>query len=54
MYVLGRKNYLVAQKAEYMRFANQINAIVANSKDINSHLTLLSNKFEEFQRNVGL
>lgn len=29
-----------------MRFANQINAIVANSKDINSHLTLLANKFD--------
>lgn len=37
-----------------MRFANQINAIVANSKDINSHLTLLANKFDEFQKNVGL
>jgi hypothetical protein len=49
-----RKNYLVAQKAEYMRFANQINAIVANSKDLNSHLTLLANKYDEFQKNVGI
>jgi hypothetical protein len=29
-----------------MRFANQINAMVANSKEINSHLTLLGSKFE--------
>jgi hypothetical protein len=29
---LLRKNYLIAQKAEYMRFANQINTMVANSK----------------------
>jgi hypothetical protein len=29
-----------------MRFANQINAIVANSKELNSHLTLLANKFD--------
>ena len=40
------KNYIVTQKAEYMRFANQINAMVANSKEINSHLTLLGTKFE--------
>lgn len=30
--VIFRKNYLIAQKAEYMRFANQINGMVANSK----------------------
>jgi hypothetical protein len=29
-----------------MRFANQINAIVTNSKELNSHLTLLANKFD--------
>jgi hypothetical protein len=46
--------YLVAQKAEYVRFANQIYAIVGNSKEINDHLTLLGNKFDEFQKNVGL
>jgi hypothetical protein len=37
-----------------MRFANQINAMVASSKEINSHLTLLGTKFDEFQKNVGL
>ncbi len=37
-----------------MRFANQINAMVANSKEINSQLTLLGTKFDEFQKNVGL
>ena len=45
---------MIAQKAEYMRFANQINAMVANSKEINSHLSLLGNKFDEFNKNVGL
>lgn len=49
-----RKNYLLAQKAEYSRFANQLNAMIANSKEINTHLTLLGNKFDEFQKNVGL
>lgn len=48
------KNYLITQKAEYMRFANQINQMIQNSKEINSQLTLLGNKFEEFQKNVGI
>jgi len=53
-FLIFSKNYLIAQKAEYMRFANQINTMVANSKEINSHLTLLGTKFDEFQKNVGI
>ena len=48
------KNYLITQKAEYMRFANQINSIIQNSREINAQLTLLGNKFEDFQKNVGI
>ena len=48
------KNYLIAQKAEYMRFGNQINTMIQNSKEINQQLSLLANKFDEFQKNVGI
>ena len=30
--IIYSKNYLVAQKAEYMRFSNQINSMIQNSK----------------------
>lgn len=48
------KNYLIVQKAEYMRFSSQINTMIQNSKEINSQLTLLASKFDEFQKNVGI
>jgi hypothetical protein len=37
-----------------MRFANQINIMIQNSKDINAQLTVLGNRFDEFQKNVGV
>lgn len=37
-----------------MRLSNQINTMIQNSKEINSQLTLLASKFDEFQKNVGV
>lgn len=37
-----------------MRLSNQINTMIQNSKEINSQLTLLASKFDEFQKNVGI
>lgn len=45
---------MITQKAEYTRFASQINQIVTIHKDINAQLIVLNNRFEEFQKNVGL
>ena len=52
--MLFSKNHLVVQKAEYVRLASQINQIVASHKDINSQLQVLKNRFDEYQKNVGI
>jgi hypothetical protein len=45
---------LVVQKAEYTRLAGQINQLIVLHKEINSQLTVLDSRFNEFQKNVGL
>ncbi len=46
LYTKSSKNFLITQKAEYMRLSNQINTMIQNSKEINSQLTLLASKFD--------
>jgi hypothetical protein len=45
---------MVAQKAEYSRFATQINQMVGTHKEINSQLKLLESRFLEYKKNVGI